>query len=163
MGQAIDTGGVADHRKLRFNNIDELLAEIDRVVSADQAGALRRTGNWSAGQIFGHLATWINYGWEGYPMKVPWFVRWYLKRIGKRFIHEGMPQGVRIPKVEAGTYGTDVIATQDGAQRLRRALERLKQDEPPKFDSPAFGPMSLDDRVSLNLRHAELHLGYLHP
>ena len=76
MGAAtgVDTAR-AEHRALRFDSLDELQAEIDRIVAADQGGRLRRTGNWTVGQTFGHLATWINYGWEGYPFKVPWFIK----------------------------------------------------------------------------------------
>ncbi len=37
---------------------------------------------------------------------------------------------------------------------------RLKNGEPCTHDSPAFGALSHEDRIRLNLRHAELHLGY---
>jgi hypothetical protein len=74
-----------------------------------------------------------------------------------------MSGGVRIPRAENGTYGTDVLSTEEGAARLRAALQCLTGCQPCKFDSPAFGPMSHNDRIALNLRHAELHLGYLHP
>ncbi|HEY3241947.1 MAG TPA: DUF1569 domain-containing protein [Phycisphaerae bacterium] len=158
----IDTAQ-AERRRLRFGSIDELLAEVDRIAAADTAGTLRRTGNWTAGQTFGHLATWICYGYEGYPMRVPWFIRPFIRRKLGSYLREGMPAGVRIPRTEAGTYGTDVLSTQEGARRLRDALTRLKKREPCPHDSPAFGAMSYDERIALNLRHAELHLGFLHP
>lgn len=161
------TGGVdtsrAEHRSLRFNSIEDVLAEIDRIVAADQSGRLRCAGNWTAGQTFGHLATWINYGWDGYPFKVPWFIRLILRSKVRRMLSDGMPRGVRIPKAEAGTYGVEPLSTEEGAERLRAALRRLRSGDPPRFHSPAFGEMSLEDRVRLNLRHAELHLGFLHP
>lgn len=62
-------------RLLHFNSIDEIFAEMDRIIAADRAGTLRRAGNWTAGQAFGHLAAWIDYGYEGYPMKTPWLVK----------------------------------------------------------------------------------------
>src|SRR5262249_6630255 len=133
MNPAVDTSKVTDYRKLRFNSIDELLAEIDRIVAADKAGKLRRTGNWTAAQILGRLATWVNYGWEGYPMQVPWFIRFILKFKVKQYLRDGLPQGVRIPKVEGGTYATEVISTDEGASRYRRALSRLKNHEPAKY------------------------------
>jgi hypothetical protein len=37
------------------------------LVASRHAGALRRSGNWPAVQIFGYLATRINYDYEGYP------------------------------------------------------------------------------------------------
>jgi hypothetical protein len=163
MPAAIDTARVADRRRLHFNSIDDVLADIDRIVAADKAGTLRCTGNWTAGQTLGHLAAWIDYGWDGYPMRVPWFIRLILKRKARNLIAGEMPSGVRIPGTEAGTYGVEVLTTDDGAARLRKALSRLKDREPTRFDSPAFGPMSYDDRIALNLRHAELHLSFLHP
>lgn len=53
------------------------------------------------------------------------------------------------------------FALADAAERLLVALRRLEQRQQADYDSPAFGPMSHEDRVRLNLRHAELHLGYL--
>jgi len=163
MNQAVNTAK-AERRPLRFAGIDELRAEVDRIVKADQAGVLRCTGNWSAGQVFGHVAAWIDYGYEGYPMKPPpFFIRWILRRKVKQYLRDGMPVGVRIPGVPVGTHGVDELSIDEGAARLRKALARLESGERCPHDSPAFGPMSHDDRIALNLRHAELHLGFLHP
>lgn len=158
----VDTGKVQDYRKLRFGSLADLRQEIDALVAAEQAGTLRRTGNWTLGQIFGHLATWINFGYEGYPMKVPWFVRFLVQRQFRKYVKSGLPRGFRMPKVEAGTFGTEALSTQEGARRLRAALDRLER-EPAMYDSPAFGKISEADRIQLTLRHAELHLGYVHP
>jgi hypothetical protein len=63
--------------------------------------------------------------------------------------------------VEGGTTGIDDMESQAAAQRLLAALTRLKSPELAPHASPAFGPMSHEDRIRLNLRHAELHLGHL--
>lgn len=55
----------------------------------------------------------------------------------------------------------DKLPTAEAVDRLLAALARLQRAEQAPFDSPAFGRMSHDDRIRLNLRHAELHLGYL--
>lgn len=159
----VNTANISDRRSLRFATIDELLADVDRVVAADKAGTLRRTGNWTAGQVFGHLATWINYAYEGFPIRPPWFIRWILRMKKAAYLRDGMPAGVRIPRVPNGTFGTEPLGTEEGAKRLRSALLRLKSGEPAKFESPAFGKMPLDERIALNLRHAELHMSFLHP
>lgn len=152
----------SEHRRLRFSCIDDMLAEIDRIVAAERAGTLKRAGNWTVGQTFGHLAAWINYGWEGYPgRKPPWFVRWILNRKKAAYLRDGMPRGVRIPGVEGGTHGTEPLSTEEGTRRLREALARLQRREPVTFDSPAFGAMSDEERLAIQLRHAELHLGYM--
>lgn len=160
----IDTAKAAQRRALRFDSIDDVFADIDRIVAADQRGTLRCTGNWTAGQTMGHVAAWINYAYDGFPMKPPpWFVRVILRLLKKRYLRNGMPAGVKIPKVEGGTFGTEPLSTADGAARLRKALDRLRSSEPAKHDSPAWGPMPDEERIAINLRHAELHLSFLHP
>lgn len=150
------------HRKLRFDSIEDCILEVGRIVEADRAQKLRCTGNWTPGQILGHLAAWIEYGYEGYPIKPPpFFIRWILRLNLKRMLHKGMSKGVRIPGIEGGTTGIEDLPTSEAAHRLLDALDRLNRNEPARFDSPAFGPMSHEDRVRLNLRHAELHLGFL--
>jgi len=158
----IDTARNPDRRRLRLAAPDELRTEIDRIVAADKAGRLRRGGNWTAGQAFGHVAAWINYAYEGYPIHPPFFIRWILQLRRAKYLRDGMPTGVRIPRVKDGTFGTELRSTDEGADRLRRALDRMER-EPAKFDSPAFGKMPDADRIQFNLRHAELHLGFLHP
>ena len=160
----IDTGKTHDRRKLRFDSIDALLADVDGIVAADKAGKLRRAGNWSAGQAFNHLASWINFAYEGFPMKTPWFIRLMLRWMKlKSYLTKAMDPGIKIPGSPNGTYATDPMSTDEGAKKYRQALARLKTREPAKFDSPAFGKLSDDDRIRLNLRHAELHLSFLRP
>lgn len=154
----------AERRRLQFNSIDDLLKEIDCIVEADKAGRLRCTGNWTAGQNFCHLATWIEYCYGGFPRGAhpPLFVRWILRLKKKRYMREGVRPGVKIPGIPNGTYGQEMLSTEEGATRLRAALNRLKHREPVKFQSPAFGPMSDEERILFQLRHAELHLSFLH-
>jgi hypothetical protein len=162
MANPVNTAQVRERRALRFSSIDDVLQDIDGLVAADQAGTLRPLGNWTPGQILGHLAAWANYSYDGYPFKPPpWFIRIILRMKVKKYLRDGMPAGVRIPGVENGTFGTERLSTSEGAERLRRALRRLQSGEPAGHDSPAFGAMSHADRIQLNLRHAELHLSFL--
>lgn len=159
----INTKHVTDRRTLRFNSVEDVLADIDKIVAAEMAGKLRTTGNWTAGQAMGHVAEWIDYAYKGYPMgPPPWPIRVILGLLKNRYLRKGMPAGVMIPKVKNGTFATDKISVGEGAARLREALNRLKCGEPAKFKSPAWGDMSDSERVTLNLRHAELHLSFLH-
>lgn len=155
--------GKVRHRHIRFSTIDEVLAEVERIRQADEEGHLKVSGNWTAGQILAHLAAWIEYGYSGYPVKTPPFPFNYILRwMGKRILKNGMRPGVRIPGVKEGTFGQDAMSTVEGAERLKKAFMRLKNGEPCSHDSPAFGPMSHEDRIRLNLRHSELHLGFVH-
>jgi hypothetical protein len=150
-------------RQLRFESIADCRAEVQRLLAADARGQLTRTGNWTPGQIFSHVAAWINYGYEGYPMKpLPSFVQWLLRLSLRKIYRDGMRPGVRIPGIKQGTTGMDDMPVAEAGERLLKALERLEQNPDAPHISPAFGKMSHADRITLNLRHAELHLSFLH-
>jgi hypothetical protein len=148
-------------RVLRFNSPDEALREAERLAEAERDGRLKRLGNWTLGQALGHIATWADYAYEGYPPRAtpPLFIRLVLRFMRARLLKGSLPQGVRIPKVEGGTYGVAVLPTAEGLAMIKKSFERLRREQP-KFHSPAFGVMTDEERVALNLRHAELHLGF---
>jgi hypothetical protein len=154
----------AEHRALRFNTIDDALAEIERIAAAERAGTLRTTGNWSFGQIFGHLATWIDFPYDGYPDSVrpPWILKLVCRMMKGKFLRGPLPRGSRIPNFPEGTLGTERLSTDEGHARVVRAFKRL-QGAPPLRPSPIFGVLTHEEWIAGNLRHAELHLGYLHP
>ena len=164
MATMIDTGKVHDFRVLRFASLDELEAEIARICAAERVGTLRHSGNWSAGQSFGHLATWINYAYDGYPadLRPPWFVKLILKLRKSKFMRGPLPRGVKIPGLKGGTKGTEPLSLDEGESQLRRAIGRLRS-APPTVPNVIFGPLSHEEWKSMHCRHAELHLGYLHP
>jgi hypothetical protein len=158
----IDTSKVTEHRKLRFGGADDVLAEVDRLVAAEQAGRLRVTGNWSLGQNLGHLAAWMDYPYDGYPLRTPWLVKLVTRYLMKRrFLHGSLNKGVKIPGVKGGTVGIEPMSTDEGLSRYRRSWERLRKS-PPAVPNPHFGPLTPDEWVALHCRHAELHLGFLH-
>lgn len=158
----VDTKKVK-RRPLRFNTLDEMLAEANRIGAADAAGTLKRLGNWTAGQNFSHVAAFIDYGYDGFPAAFtnpPWFVKLMFKLMRGRILSKGMPQGVSIPHISGGTTGADDVSTQEGLKRLTSAAAKLKA-APPPIHSEAIGPLSHEDSIRLALRHAELHMGFV--
>ena len=159
---AVNTAQVANRRILHFDSVDQMLAEVDRLVEAQKAGRLKQLGNWTLGQTLGHLACWMEYAYTPAPLKPPFFIRWILRLRRNNFIWKPMKPGVRIPGVAGGTLGTNPVPLDEALPRFRRTAERLKK-EAPTAPSPAVGPMTHDEGIALNLRHAELHLGFLAP
>lgn len=156
---SIDTGK-ATRRTLRFETADAMMGEMQRLVAAERAGTLSRRGNWTLGQALGHLAAWVDFAFDGYPMKPPpWLIRVIIKFSKNKYVHDRMPAGVRIPGIEGGTKATDVLTTEEGLARFQRAWARLKSSRPTQ-ESPIFGAMTHEEWIGLNLRHAELHLGF---
>ena len=161
--KSADTRAVKDRRALRFESPDQALAEMDRLVAAERAGTLRTSGNWSLGQSLGHLAWWINGPFDGYPglHKAPAIIRWILTLSKKKYIWKQLPAGARIPGIPGGTLGIDPLTTDEGLARVRAAWARLQRDTP-SHPTPIFGTLTHDEWIAINLRHAELHLGFFH-
>jgi hypothetical protein len=162
---SIDTKHATDRRSLRFETIAEMRHDLDLLQAAHARGTLRRTGNWTEGEIFAHLAAFINYGYEGYPKEVspPWLIAVLLIRPMKnKYLNKGFPAGLRIPGTKQGTIGMEDVPLDVGIARLRAALDRLEQNDPP-IHSPAFGKLNHADKIKMALRHGELHQSFLHP
>ena len=158
----VDTGKVTGRRTLRFESIDELRAEVDRLAASEREGKLRALGNWTLGQALGHLATWAEYSFCGAPLKPPFLIKLILRMGKKKFLNGSMRTGVRIPKVPGGTLGTDDLPLDEALTRYRTALDRLRR-ESPTAPNVIFGPLTHEEWINLNLRHAELHLSFFVP
>jgi hypothetical protein len=154
----------AEHRKLRFENFDALWAEVERIAAAKQAGTLRTTGNWTAGQNLNHMAVWVGYTLNGFPpeLRPPWFVKIIAKMMKNRFLTRGLPKGARIPKIPGGTLGIEDPGFDAAKAKLRSAWDRLLVAQS-LHPSPLFGALSREDWINGHLRHSELHMGFLHP
>ena len=158
------TAPKAERRRLRFTSIDDAIAEAERLVAADRSGQLDCVGIWKLGQALGHLATWANFAFDGYPPEVraPLPVRMILRMMRGTVLKKGMTAGVRIGKLPGGTVGLEEMDAEEGLRRFRAAMERLRKS-PPTISNPVFGPLTHEQWIQLNLRHAELHLGFQCP
>ena len=147
----------APRRELVFATLDEIVTDAERSV-ATNAGT---TGNWSIGQILEHVATVIDKPIDGFENKPPLPVRligrWFLKNL---FLRKGMHPGYQLK----GGIGKELIPTetdpQQALEHLRRATERLKNHNG-GVSHPFFGPMTHEEILGINCRHAEMHLSFI--
>ncbi len=151
----------APRRTLRFNTPDDLVHELGQLEASQRAGTLKASGSWTPGQNLGHLATWVEYTFDGTPMKPPWIIRFIMKFRKHSFLNSPMRAGVKIPGVKGGTLGTEPVGFDEGLLRLRKGWERLRREAPTK-PNVLLGPLTHEEWIKLHLRHAELHLGFLH-
>jgi hypothetical protein len=158
----MDTPNPNQRRTLHFSMIDDITRDAQKLVAAERAGKLRQLGNWTLGQACGHLAAWINFGFDGTPTKVPFLLRCLARPMRKKYIYKPMNTGGRLPKIAGGTLAMDVFPTAEGFARLQRACERLNTSVP-KLPNPVFGKLKPDEWRNLHMRHAELHLSFLRP
>ena len=133
-----------DRRPLSFARVDDVLADIDTLAAADEANGLRTTGQWSFGQSLNHQATWVDYGYDGVPMRVPLPVRLVMRMMERRTLYKPMRPGMRLPKVTGGTLATDALSMATGLGHARVAFGRLRAESPAR-PHLLFGPMTHDE------------------
>jgi hypothetical protein len=158
----LDTGKIVERRILRFESIDQAIAEVDRLARAERDGRLQRLGNWTLGQALGHLAAWVEFAYTGAPLKVPFFIRWIMWLRKRQFLYGPMRSGAKIPGVEGGTLATDPVTLEEGLLRFRRVMEQLKT-QAPTARNVLVGRLRHEEWIALTLRHSELHLGFFIP
>jgi len=159
MSKTIDTAKVEGRREVHFADLDDMLAEAGALTEAESAGKLEHLGNWTLGQTLGHLAAFTNFAYDGFPMKVPFFVKMMTRSMKNQFVKGPMSAGRKIPGVRGGTFGTEPVTTAEGLAKLKAATNRLKA-APPSEPHPLFGKLRYDEWIAMYLRHAELHLSF---
>lgn len=157
----INTKAVKDRPDLRFASVEEILAYASRLAAAERAGTLTRLGNWTLGECFSHLAAFATYALDGYPpgLTPPLALKLVLRLFKRKMMNGRLPAGFRIPGTPEGTVGVVDLPTEDALRRLEAALLRLKARAPSE-PNPVFGPLSHAEWLTLQYRHAELHLSF---
>lgn len=162
----VDTARTKDRRALRFADSAAMWADVDCIIESERAGTLRRSGNWSVGRCLGHLAAWAEFPYDGYPPEVrpPWWIKAAVRPFKGRILSAdaAMPAGIRLRRLPEGTAGTEEMETEAAVARLRRAWTRLESTAP-AVPNPLLGRLTHRQWIRINLQHAELHLGFLHP
>ncbi len=150
-------------RTLSFDNLDAAVADARHLMVAGYT----RAGNWSLGQVCGHLALWVRYPLDGFPhMSVPVrAVLWGLRNsIGKakkvEYLAGIMPAGKPTLPMTVPPADADDVA---GVTEYEAAVERLKKLTDTPHPSPLLGPVTRDELERLTCVHAAHHLSFLIP
>lgn len=155
----------APPRNLRFNTIADLSRELDALESAHNNNALVSTGNWSPGENLQHVARFFKAAFDGFGFMAPaparFLFRLLLKPIALKHTLRG---GLKIPAKARPVLEPDPgVPFEQGLADLRAQLARINNGEKMQAPSPILGPLSHDEWISLQLRHAELHFAKLLP
>lgn len=154
----------APRRELSFHCTGCLKEELARIEAAHRSGTLRQTGFWTPGENLDHVAKVWEFSLDGFPpeARVSFFIR-ILARLVKSRMTSGktLPPGAKIPKGGGYMLPRTGCPFDKGLDRLRKLLERLDRGEQMTVPSPAFGRMTHDEWMRLNLAHAQLHLGFI--
>ena len=155
----VNTSKVQGRRELHFANLDEMLADAERLAAAPR---VKQLGNWTLGQALGHLAATMDTAVDGAKIQPPWFMR-LMGRLMKKRVLKKMPPGYQLPG-DAARYvvPSSTLSTEDGIKKLRTAVSRLKAT-PDRQPSPFLGRLTLEESDRLQCSHAELHLSFFVP
>lgn len=149
-------------RTLHFQSLGDILAEGMRIAARPEAPT---RGAWSASENIWHVARYIQASVEGYPFKVPWWMKLIGPLMKKRVTGRAMPAGFYTPAyVSRHMEPQSADASQTVMHNAIALLETwvARAEAEGYIDAnPLFGKMSREQWVALHCRHAELHFGMI--
>jgi hypothetical protein len=154
----VNTAKVQGRRQVNYASFEDLLADADGLCS----GQIKELGNWSAGQIFRHLASVYVGSIDGLSLVFPWHIRLVAKVFKKKILAGAMPAGFKLPTQGSQELMPPPTGTQEGLAELHAAVERL-QRESHRANHPVFGHFTKEEWDGLHLKHAALHMSFLVP
>lgn len=145
-------------RELKFSTLDDILAEAKQV--AAQPG-VRSRGNWTPAQNLWHVGRFIKAGVEGFPAKVPFFLKLIGPLFKKQFTTKGFSPGIKLSKQAADhMVAPDDTTMQQAMDMIESSVQGAKEKGfLPK--NPMMGKMTQQQWVDLHCRHAEMHFGLI--
>lgn len=155
----VNTSAVSGRRTLSFATLDEFLRDAEALA----AGEHKTLGNWTYGQILGHLAYAMHNSIDGFPFQAPWLVRHLVAPFVKNSaLTKPLKPGFKLPKNAAEYLPSESLTVEEALADCQRAVERLGH-ETPSAKHPFFGAMATEEWMALHLRHAELHMSFVIP
>lgn len=149
----INTKKVEGRRSVRYESLDELLADARRL----SGSGVRTLGNWSPGQVYEHLARSFDGSIDGVGFSIPAPARWMMSLLFKRkFLKKEIPAGFK----STDPFIPGETSAEEGLASLEKAISRQKQ-ESQRVLHPAFGNIGREGWNDFNLRHAEMHMSFL--
>jgi len=143
-------------RELRFESLDEVLADVEILVS----GGHRTVGNWTLAQILTHLQKTFDASIDGFGFESNWLIRKVLGPLfKKRFLTKPLPAGFKLPKSASAILPDSHVALEESFAKFQKAIARLKCDKP-SAPHPGLGKLTPTEWNNLHLRHSELHLSF---
>jgi len=152
----VRTGKVTGRRDVAYESLDDLLMDAERLVAAREVKML---GNWSLGQMLGHLGASLHMSIDGSDHRPAWYIR-LLGPLLKRRVLRKMSAGFQLPKPVADKLiPVDPVAADEGLRLLQEAIKRFRSDTSRKPHN-VFGKLTGAEWHQLHLRHAELHMSF---
>ncbi|MEN0111536.1 MAG: DUF1569 domain-containing protein [Planctomycetota bacterium] len=145
-------------RKLDFYQLDELIAEIERL----RDGGYTPRGKWNLSQVCDHLTETMRIGMDGDEPRVPWPMRkvfgailWVARK--QRVMMRGAPTIPRLTPEERDADDPERI------DRCLRTLAEARDFAGPLPPYPLCDGMTVESWQDLMVVHGQHHLRFLEP
>ena len=148
-------------RNPKYADFDAMMADVNQLASRGYT----QNGNWNLGQACSHVADWMLYPVDGFPVpplpiRMIFFVmKPFIPGMKRKILENGFKGGM--PTAPDTVAKPDQYSDQQGVEKLQNAVDRLSAHEGELHASPLFGEMDKAIAVKVALLHAEHHLGYL--
>jgi hypothetical protein len=157
----INTRRVRGRRRLRFANLEEVVADVRQL----HAGPHRLLGNWTLAQIAKHLGQVMHGSIDGSP--IPFQFPLPARIVGRLvlrpyFLHVAIPKGIRLPRAATEQFMFADCEFAEAMDRLETGVARLAK-ETNRAVHPLLGPLSPAQWNLFHLRHCESHLSFVVP
>lgn len=150
-----------ERRQLKFDTLEDAVRDAENLLAAGYT----KVGNWTLGQITGHLANWLSYTMDGFP-KMPLALRPVMRimrnTIGREQLRKVLATGdfgERGPTIPQSVPSTKLIDAECVA-KFRALVARLMNHTGPIHPSPLSGALTKDDAARLHTLHAAHHLSF---
>lgn len=154
----------SSRRKLNFESMDEISRDAEML----HQGGYTAVGQWNLSQACGHIASWMRYPMDGFPV-LPIYLRpvfWVMKHtMGKgmlKKIIESNSMKEKAPTISSTVPKPDEDEGQ-AVQLLVDTVNRFKAWEDDFYPSPLFGDMDRETLTKLQWIHSAHHLSFLIP
>ncbi len=151
-------------RNLEYADFDAMLKDVEALIEH----GYQKNGKWTLGQATGHVADWMRFPIEGFP-NPPAIIRavfWVMnvtgktKSIANKILTNGFKPGMATAPV---TVPASDFSDREGLEKLKAAVQKVKEHEGPLHESPLFGKMDKATHVKVSLLHAAHHFRFLEP
>lgn len=157
---------MTERRTLDFRSFEELAREVRKL----RDRGYEQAGNWTLAQNCDHLRLFITYSLDGFPFKLPFYIRLAGPFLKKRTLESRkLPTGVKVPPALMPKVAEDIARPEnsspdvEAANRLIEAIDRYTSYKGAPQPSPLFGKLDRESWDQLHLIHAAHHLSFLVP
>lgn len=145
-------------RELHLTTLDDMLAEARRIAAQPDAAS---RGTWTPAQNIWHVGRFIKAGVEGFPAKVPLFLKIVGPLFKKRATTRGFNPGIKLPAQAAAHMVAPVDTTIEQAMDMFETSVQDAKDKGFLPKNPMLGKMTPQQWIDLHCRHAEMHFGLI--